>query len=126
MSVKPQEVYLQMQVNTASPQELTLLLYNGLIKFLGQSLEETKHGNYEGKNNHIIRSLDILDELLMSLDQSYEVAQQLGSLYLFMKSHLVEANIKNKAENIEFCIGQVKELRDTWAQAIKLAKQKQV
>lgn len=125
MSVRPQEIYLQTQIKTASPGELTLLLYNGLLRFLGQAQDEMQKKNYAAKHTYILRSLDILDELTITLDHKYEISQNLHELYVFMKGQLVEANIKNKPEKLEFCIAFAKEMRDTWAQAIKLAKHEQ-
>lgn len=115
--------YQQNMINTATPQELTLMLYNGLVKFLKLSIQSIEEKNMEKANNYIIRSQDIIMEFMCTLDMQYEVSKSLMSLYDYMNRRLVDANTKKEKAIVEEVLGFAEELRDTWAQAMKLAKQ---
>ncbi|HYE83649.1 MAG TPA: flagellar export chaperone FliS [Clostridia bacterium] len=115
--------YQQNSVNTASPQELTFMLYNGLIRFLKLAHEGITEKNIEKANNNIIRSQDIIMEFAATLDMQYEVSNGLMALYDYMNRRLIEANLHKDNAIVEEIIGLAEELRDTWAQAMKLAKQ---
>ena len=110
-------------VNTATPQELTLMLYNGLVKFLKLSIQSMDEKSIEKTNNYIIRSQDIITEFICTLDMQYEVSKSLMALYDYMNRRLIEANLKKEKAIVEEVLGFAEELRDTWAQAMKLAKQ---
>ncbi|HYE10829.1 MAG TPA: flagellar export chaperone FliS [Patescibacteria group bacterium] len=117
--------YQNSMVNTASPQELTLMLYNGLIKFLNLSIQGIEEKEIEKANNSITRAQDIIIEFMSTLDMNYEVSSGLLSLYDYMNNRLIEANIKKDKAIVEEVLGLAEDLRDTWAQAMKLAKQTQ-
>lgn len=118
--------YQNNMVNTASPQELTMMLYNGLVKFLNFSIQGIEEKSIEKANNYILRSQDIIEEFNRTLDMDYEVSSGLSALYDYMNRRLIEANIKKDKAIVEEVRGYAEELRDTWAQAMKLAKQPQV
>jgi flagellar protein FliS len=122
----PYQQYQQNSVNTATPQELTLMLYNGLVRFLKTAQQGIEENNIEKANNFIIRSQDIIMEFMCTLDMQYEVSNGLFSLYDYMHRRLIEANIKKDKAVIDEVLGYAEDLRDTWAQAMKLAKQQQV
>jgi flagellar protein FliS len=116
--------YIQTQVNTAIPGELTLMLYNGCLRFMKQAMLDMKNKEYEKKNVNLNKSQDILDELLITLNHNYEISTNLSALYVFIKEKLFEANIKLDVDSLQVSIDLVTELRDTWAEALKLTKQK--
>lgn len=121
--------YQQYQHNvvyTASPQDLTLMLYNGLIKFINLSVQSVEDKNIEKANNNITRAQDILVEFMSTLDMDYEVSKGLYALYDYMNRRLIEANIQKDKSILEEVLGFAEDLRDTWAQAMKLAKQQVV
>jgi flagellar secretion chaperone FliS len=117
-----QALYLKMQVNTASPGDLTLMLYNGCIKFMKQGLDALKRKDFEAKNDNIKRAQDIIDELVITLNMKYDIAKQLSALYEFINWQLVEANVKLHEQSLETAIDMVTELRDAWAEANKIVK----
>jgi flagellar protein FliS len=117
-----QALYLKMQVNTASPGDLILMLYNGCIKFMKQGLEAIKRRDFEVKNENIKKAQDIIDELVIALNMKYDIAKQLASLYDFINRQLVEANVKLNEQSLEVAIDMITELRDTWAEANKMVK----
>ena len=115
--------YKKNMVNTATPQEITLMLYNGLVRFLKQAAAGIEERNIEKANNNIIRAQDIIYEFMRTLDMNYEISSNLLALYDYMNRRLVEANVKKDNEIVTEIIGLSEELRDTWAQAMKLVKQ---
>ena len=114
-----QETYLRMQVQTAAPWELTTLLFNGCIKFMKQAIDAIQRRDYESKNIYIKKSVDIIDELTITLNRQYDIAHQLASLYTYIKDQLFQANIKGQVELIQECVTLLTDLRDTWVQAMK-------
>ena len=114
--------YRENSVNTSTPEELTLMLYNGLIKFILQAQSAISEKNIEKANSAIIRAQDIIKEFQTTLDMEYEVSKNLDSLYDYFYRRLVEANLKKDIDILEEVLGFAKELRDTWTQAMKLAK----
>lgn len=118
--------YQNNMVNTASPQELTMMLYNGLVKFLNLAKQGIEEASIEKASNNIARSQDIIVEFMSTLDMSYEVSKGLMSLYDYMYSRLIDANIKKDKAVVEEILVFAEQLRDTWAQAMKLAKQQVV
>ncbi len=122
----PYQQYQQSTINTSTPQELTLMLYNGLVRFLKLAHQGIEENNVEKANNNLIKSQRIIDEFICTLDSQYEVSNGLFAIYDYMHRMLIEANIKKDKAIVEEIIGYAEELRDTWAQAMKLAKQQQV
>jgi len=112
-------------IYTSTPEELTLMLYNGLIKFIMQAHCGLDEKDMERTSLSIIRAQDIVLHFRSTLDMKYEVSQGLDSLYEYMYRRLIEANIKKDKDILGEILGMAKELRDTWGQAMKLAKQPQ-
>ena len=108
---------------TASPGELTLMLYNGCIKFIKMGIKYIEEDNIEKANNAIIRAQDIVNELTVTLDMEYEISEQLQLLYEYMGRRLIEANISKDMGILREVEGLMAELRDTWAEVIKLNRQ---
>lgn len=117
--------YKENSVYTAAPEELTLMLYNGLVKFIMQAQLAIDEKNIEKSNNCIIRAQNILYEFQNTLDMSYDISSNLALIYDYMVRRLIQANMKKDKEILEEVLDLAKELRDVWAQAMKLAKQKQ-
>ncbi|MCX7920753.1 MAG: flagellar export chaperone FliS [Clostridia bacterium] len=120
---KGYEQYKESSVLTASPEELTLMLYNGLVKFIMKAQQGLDEKNLEKVSNSIIRAQDIIVEFRTTLDMKYEISKNLELIYDYMHRQLIDANLKKDKEILEEVLGLAKELRDTWAQAMKIAKQ---
>jgi len=116
--------YKENTVYTARPEELTLMLYNGLVKFVMQAQQGLGERNIEKTNNSIIRAQDILLEFEATLNKKYTISHNLSLIYDYMNRRLIEANIKKDDIILEEVLGISKELRDTWEQAIKIARQR--
>lgn len=115
--------YKENSIFTANPEDLTLMLYNGLIKFIMQAQKAIDDNEVQKAHDSILRAQDIIQEFQITLDMRYEVSQGLALLYEYMHRRLMEANIKKDREELQEVLGYAKELRDTWAQAMKLYKQ---
>lgn len=122
---KAYQTYQNNAVNTASGGELTLMLYNGCMKFIKQAMKDMENKNYEAKNTNIQKAQNIIQELMITLDQKVEISKQILPLYEFMQFQLKEANIKNDISKLEEVLGFATEFRDTWKQVIIKNRQQQ-
>ncbi len=117
--------YRENSALTAQPEELTLMLYNGLVKFIMKAQYSISKKDLEGANENIIKSQNIVLEFMSSLDRNYEVSAGLLLLYDYMHRRLIEANVQKSTEILDEMLDMSKQLRDTWEQAMKLAKHPQ-
>lgn len=121
----PYQAYQSNSVSTASPGELTLMLYNGCLKFTNLAKKAIQQKNIEEKNKNIQKSQNIIQELMVTLNMDLAVSRNMMTLYDFIHNRLVEANIKNDIAAIEEVEELVSEFRDTWKQVIQLNRQQQ-
>lgn len=120
----PYQSYKQNSVNTASPGELTLMLYNGCLKFINLAKKAIEENNIQERNKNIQKAEQIIQELMVTLNLDYEISKNLMSLYDYLYHRLVEANIQNSIEILNEVEEMVTQFRDTWKEAIKLDRQK--
>ncbi|MED1872997.1 flagellar export chaperone FliS [Brevibacillus borstelensis] len=120
-----QNTYKQNQVGTATPQDLTLMLYEGGIKFIKRAKHSIQEKDFNTAHDLITRVQDIISELIITLDRKYPVAEQMLLLYDFMKNRLIEANIKKDIAALEEVEEFFVEFRDTWKQAMQIARSQQ-
>jgi len=120
-----QNAYKQNSVTTASPGELTLMLYNGCLKFLNKAKLAIQDKNIQEKNTNLIKAQAIISELMATLNMDIEVSKNMLALYEYMNRRLVEANIQNDVSIIEEVEGLVTEFRDTWKEVIRINRQQQ-
>ncbi|AOT70016.1 flagellar export chaperone FliS [Geosporobacter ferrireducens] len=116
--------YKQNNVMMAPPQELTLMLYNGAIKFANQAMLAIDEKNISKAHQLILRTSDIITELNITLDMQYEISKNLRSLYVFILERLIDANVKKDKQYIAEALEIITQLRDTWKEAMHLAKNK--
>ncbi|MEJ9229488.1 flagellar export chaperone FliS [Peribacillus butanolivorans] len=121
----PYQSYQQNSVNTASPGELTLMLYNGCLKFITLGKKAIAEKNIQEKNTNLIKAQKIIQELMVTLKMDLTISKELMSLYDYLNRRLIEANIKSDLDILEEVEGFVMEFRDTWKEAIQLNRQKQ-
>lgn len=117
------EAYKRQQIMTATPEALTLMLYNGCLKFMTEGMEHIDNKEWEAANNSIQKAENIISEFRITLNMEYDIAKQLMPLYNYTYDRLVEGNIKGDTKLIQEAFDIIKELRDAWAQAIKKARQ---
>ncbi|WP_339171646.1 flagellar export chaperone FliS [Anoxybacillus sp. FSL W8-1294] len=121
----PYQSYQTNAVQTASPGELTLMLYNGCLKFIAQAKKAIEDKDIEARNTNLLKAQKIIQELMVTLNMEYEVAKSMMTMYDYMYRRLVEANIKSDVTILEEVEGYVKEFRDTWKQVIQINRQRQ-
>ncbi|EGQ27206.1 flagellar protein FliS [Sporosarcina newyorkensis 2681] len=121
----PYAAYQNNSVTTSTPGELTLMLYNGCLKFIQQGKMALEEGKLEEKNVAIQKAQAIVTELMLTLDTSYPVAENMLVLYEFVNSRLIDGNIKNDPALFDEASGIIKEFRDTWKQVIQVNRSKQ-
>ncbi len=109
-------------INTASPEELTLMLYDGAIKFGNQAMVAIERKNYEEANRLILRTEDIIQEFRCTLNRKYPIWETFETMYEYIYRRLIEANVKKDNEILKETIGMIKDMRDTWKEAMKIAK----
>ena len=117
------EAYKRQQIMTATPEALTLMLYNGCLKFMTEGMEHIDNKEWEAANNSIQKAENIISEFRITLNMEYDIAKQLMPLYNYTYDRLVEGNIKGNTKLIQEAFDIIKELRDAWAQAMKKARQ---
>lgn len=117
------EAYKRQQIMTATPEALTLMLYNGCLKFMTEGMEHIDNKEWEAANNSIQKAENIISEFRITLNMEYDIANQLMPLYNYTYDRLVEGNIKGDTKLIQEAFDIIKELRDAWAQAMKKARQ---
>lgn len=118
----PYAAYQNSKVLTASPAELTLMLYEGAIKFGNIALMGMEENNYEKTSNNIIKVQNIISEFLTTLNYKYEVAKDFEIVYKYIMDKLVEANIKKEKEPLEEALGHLRDMRNNWVEIMKVAK----
>jgi len=112
--------YLEQKIMAAKPEELTMMLYDGMVKFLKQGVLYNDQKNIEKTNNSILRAQAIISELNGTLDESYNISKNLSDIYSYMNRRLIDANIEKNTEIIKEVLGFAEELRDTWKKAMQL------
>ncbi len=117
--------YKENNIAHAKPEELTFMLYNGLVKFIMRAQDAVRGNRMEEAHMNIVKSQNIVMEFMNTLDRSYEVAASMELIYDYLYRRLVDANVQKSDAVLEEVLGFAKDLRDTWEQAMKLAKKPQ-
>lgn len=115
--------YNRNKVLTASPAELTLLLYEGVIKFCNIAIIGLEQNDMEKVHNNIIKVENIIEEFQATLNHKYPVAEDFDKIYKYIYNLLVEANIKKDKELLEQALTELRGMRDTWKEVMVKAKQ---
>jgi flagellar secretion chaperone FliS len=117
-SARGAEAYYQTHVQSRSPLELVVMLYDGAIRFLNQTTEAMERGDLVAKRDAMSRSMAILAELqgMLDYEQGGEVAASLGSLYTYMIERLSTANAERDPKPIAEVVRLLSGLRDAWSQ----------
>ena len=111
--------YANNKVMTASPAELTLMLYDGAIKFLNIALGAIEENDVQKAHTNILKAEHIIDYLRQTLDMKYAVAQDFENIYSYLSQRLIEANLKKDPEILQEVNGHLHSVRDTWKEVMK-------
>lgn len=118
------EQYNSNRIMTASPGELTLMLYEGAIKFCNIAIMGIEQTDMEKAHNNIVRTEKIIQYLRETLDMKYPVAQDFENIYVYLTQRLVEANVKKNKEILEEVCEHLRSVRDTWKEVMRLNREK--
>ena len=113
--------YLRSKVMMATPAELTLMLYEGAIKFVNKAIMSIEKDDVMGAHNNLMKTQRIIEELRASLDHKYPVANEFDTVYEYILRRLVEANIKKDKDILEEVLEHLRTMRDTWKEVMKNA-----
>ena len=116
------EEYRRQQVLNAPPEQLTLMLYNGCLKFIDEGIVAVEEKNYENANTFLQKAQRIISEFRVTLNMEYEISHQLLPLYNYVYDRLVEGNLKSDPSKLNEAKEIITELRDAWAEAMKKAR----
>lgn len=122
MPINAAVAYQNNKINTATPAELTLMLYDGAIKFCNIAIAGLEEKNNEKANNNIIKAEKIITHLRATLDYKYSVAQDFENIYQYIYNTLFQANIKKDKELLGEALEEIRGLKDTWKEVMKLGK----
>ncbi|MBQ7833098.1 MAG: flagellar export chaperone FliS [Lachnospiraceae bacterium] len=122
MATNPYAKYQNSKILTASPAELTLMLYDGAIKFGNIAIAGMQEKDIQKAHTNIIKVQRIITEFRSSLDRSYAVAQDFDNVYVYLLERLLQANIKKDPEIMEEVVGHLRTMRETWVEVMKKSK----
>lgn len=114
--------YKQNVVFTATPEELTLMLYDGCIKFMNMAKYHIEKRDIQKAHESLIKAQDIVYELRGTLNDKYEIASNFRKLYDFVLDRLIEANLRKETKPIDEALEIITGLKDTWKEAMKKVK----
>lgn len=111
--------YTANKILSASPAEVTLMLYEGAIKFCNMAIIAIENGEIEKAHVNIKKTQRIIEEFRNTLDHKYEVAEEFDKIYVYLLKRLLEANVKKDKEILEEVNMHLRSVRDTWKEVMK-------
>ena len=116
--------YKNSKILTASPAELTLMLYEGAIKFCNIAIDGCKEKDIQKAHINITKAERIIDHLRITLDMKYPVAKDFERIYSYLSRRLTEANLAKDPEILEEVNTHLRSVRDTWKEVMRINAQK--
>ena len=113
--------YANSKLMTATPAELTLMLYDGAIKFCNIAITAIDEKNIEKAHNNIVKVEKIIEEFQITLNHKYATAEDFENVYVYLKQRLLEANVKKDKEILEEVLTHLRTMRDTWKEVMRLS-----
>ena len=124
MAINAANAYANTTIQTASKAELTLMLYEGAIKFCNIGLLAIEKKDIAKAHENIMKAQRIITELRSTLNMKYQVANEFDQIYEIIYNKLVEANIRKDTESLTVALDFIREMRDTWKQVMELNRGK--
>ena len=118
--------YKNSKVLTASPAELTLMLYEGAIKFCNIAILAIEQKEIETAHINIRKAQKIIEHLMATLDMKYPVAKDFDNMYQYLLRRLSEANISKDPEILKEVLTHLHAIRDNWKEVIRINREKGV
>ena len=122
MPINAAAAYQNNKVSTATPAELTLMLYEGAIKFCNIAIIGLEDKNYEKASNNLIKVQKIITHLRSTLDYKYSIAQDFENIYQYIYDLLLQANMKKDVNILNDALDEIRGLKDTWKEIMKQVK----
>lgn len=114
--------YQRNAILTASPPELTLMLYEGAIKFCNIAIMAIEKKKFEEANVNLKKAQAIITELRVTLNHKYPVWEDFDRVYDWIYRRLIEGNIHKDIEVVEDALKYIREMRDTWKEVMRRNK----
>ena len=112
-------VYQNSKILTASPADLTLMLYEGAIKFCNIAIVGCEQKDIEKAHVNIRKCDAIIEEFQLTLDHKYPVAKDFDNVYTYIRQRLLDANLKKDPEILKEVLKHLRTMRDTWKEVMK-------
>ena len=116
--------YTTNKILTAPPAEVTLMLYEGAIKFCNIAIVSIEHGEIEKAHLNIKKTQRIIEEFRNTLDHKYPVAEDFDRIYVYLLQRLLQANIKKDTAILEEVNTHLRSVRDTWKEVMRQNNQR--
>lgn len=113
--------YANNKITTASPAELTLMLYDGAIKFCNIAIVAIEEKDINKAHQNIMKVENIIQEFQATLNHKYPVSKDFDNVYSYLLRRLIQANTKKDAEILQEVLGHLRTMRDTWKEVMRLA-----
>ena len=120
----PYAQYNNSKILTASPAELTLMLYDGAIKFCNIAIMGVEQNDIQKAHTNIVKVQRILEEFRSTLDRKYPVAEEFDRVYVYLLRRCLEANVKKDKEILEEVLEHLRSMRDTWKEVMRVNREK--
>ncbi len=114
----PYAAYNNSKIQTATPAELTLLLYEGAIKFTNIAIVAMEKNDVQKAHDNIMKTEKIIEEFQATLDHKYPVAKDFEAVYSYFLKRLFDANIRKDPEILEEVLRHLRTMRDTWKEVM--------
>ena len=111
--------YTTNKILTASPAEVTLMLYEGAIKFCNIAIISIEHGEIEKAHINIVKTQRIIEEFRNTLDHKYPVAEDFDRIYVYLLQRLLQATLKKDTAILEEVNMHLRSVRDTWKEVMR-------
>lgn len=115
----PYEEYTRNKILTATPAEVTLMLYEGAIKFCNIAIMAVEQKEIEKAHINIMKTQRIIEEFRNTLDRKYAVSEDFDRVYVYLLRRLFEANMKKDKEILEEVNTHLRSMRDTWKEVMR-------
>ncbi len=121
MITTPYQKYQQSSVQTASPGQLVIMLYDGAIRFVKQGIAAINKKDIQAANYNLLKAQNVINELLASLDMQYPISSQLVQVYEYMMHKLIQANLHKNEDFAGEVLTYLTDLKEAWLTAAKSA-----
>lgn len=115
--------YNNSKVLSASPGELTLMLYDGMIRFCNLAEVAVEKKDISKAHTNILKMQRIIDYLRQTLDMNYPVAEDFERMYIYLSQRMVEANMKKDLQILREINEHLHAIRDNWKEVMRINRE---